>query len=218
MAGLSDCLSRVRGRTKEGPIAVDDGLSERLKRVNARQPLDNGSCYAVDCESDDGVLSAASKTILVKRQCVLGGILVREIAVACSWRERGICRYAKIPNCFKHLTKSGFEGAKKRLLFSDATVTICYGGENERNGERGVVWQKRHLSREEHVRLVRGRFGCPPLMENEKEEVQGRTYQAGVQESSNLGGKSNEQLGCRPFHGDASSHCCSSQMRLTLGT
>lgn len=49
VAGLSDCLSRVRGRTKEGPIVVDEGLSERLKRVNARQPLDNGSCYAVNC-------------------------------------------------------------------------------------------------------------------------------------------------------------------------
>lgn len=45
VAGLSDCLSRVRGRTKdvwsrrEGPISVVSRRPKELERVNASGPL-----------------------------------------------------------------------------------------------------------------------------------------------------------------------------------
>lgn len=150
VAGLSDCLSRVRGRTKEGPIVVDAGLSERLKRVNARQPLDNGSCYAVNCVSYEDVLSAASKTMLMKRQCVLGGCLVREIAVACSWRERGICRYTK-PRTAKTPGKIWFQRRKRKLSLPKQQLYQSAVKWKEM-GKEGWSGKRENLSREEHVR------------------------------------------------------------------
>jgi len=54
VAGLSDCLSRVRGRAKdvgsrsEGPIVVVNYRPEGLERVNASPPLDSGLSHTVN--------------------------------------------------------------------------------------------------------------------------------------------------------------------------